>query len=172
MQLPAGPSCAAGSARLAGGSVVRGDVSAQELRLGPEIWAALLKPASAGWLPSLLPLPFTNHLHYNSNKMMQTAQTVMSKVPGVDPRPAQRMQVSSPHPTSGRAGRADAPPSQAFSGLNDGPAETAARITGLTQSEPAKDNSPFYTSKFTDVLAVRASSLTPPVRPRQPTLGR
>ncbi|SCV73303.1 BQ2448_7229 [Microbotryum intermedium] len=58
---------------------------------------------------------------------------VLSKIPGVDPRPAQRM--------------------QAFSGRNDGPAKIASRITGVTQDEPAKDDAVLYTSNFGQVVA-------------------
>ncbi|KPV75803.1 uncharacterized protein RHOBADRAFT_52828 [Rhodotorula graminis WP1] len=57
---------------------------------------------------------------------------VLSKIPGIDPRVAQR--------------------SQAFSGLNDGPAATAARLAGLTQEEPAKDDGMYYTTNFGQVL--------------------
>ena len=35
-----------------------------------------------------------------------------------------------------------------FSGMHDGPAKTAARITGLTQEPHAKDDSPIYTGNF------------------------
>ena len=55
-------------------------------------------------------------------------EQTLAKVPGVDPRVNQRMQF--------------------FSGLNDGPASTAARIAGLVQKEPAKDDSPTYTSNY------------------------
>jgi catalase len=54
--------------------------------------------------------------------MAQFIADTLKHVPGVDPRAAQR--------------------SQAFSGLNDGPAETAARLAGLVQKEHAKDDSP------------------------------
>jgi catalase len=60
--------------------------------------------------------------------MTSFIQDTLSKIPGVDPRILQR--------------------SQAFSGLNDGPAATAARLAGLVQEAPAKDDSPIYTSNF------------------------
>lgn len=52
----------------------------------------------------------------------------LTKIPGVDPRVGQRTQF--------------------FSGLNDGPASTAARIAGLVQEKDAKDDSPIYTGNF------------------------
>jgi catalase len=58
--------------------------------------------------------------------MTSFVQDALSKIPGVDPRVSQRMQF--------------------FSGMNDGPATTAARITGLTQKSDAKDDSPFVFS--------------------------
>ncbi|GAA6037196.1 hypothetical protein JCM8097_008782 [Rhodosporidiobolus ruineniae] len=58
--------------------------------------------------------------------------TVLSKIPGVDPRPAQK--------------------AQAFSGLNDGPASIASRIAGLTQKEQAYDEAPLYTGNFGQVI--------------------
>ncbi|KAJ9102603.1 hypothetical protein QFC21_003004 [Naganishia friedmannii] len=64
--------------------------------------------------------------------MAQFIAQTLEKIPGVDPRVAQR--------------------SQAFSALNDGPAETAARLAGLVQKEHAKDDSPFYTGNFGQVL--------------------
>lgn len=54
--------------------------------------------------------------------MAQFIAQTLEKIPGVDPRVAQR--------------------AQAFSALNDGPAETAARLAGLVQKEHAKDDSP------------------------------
>jgi catalase len=54
--------------------------------------------------------------------MTSFIQDVLSKIPGVDPRVMQR--------------------SEFFSGMNDGPAKTAARIAGLTQEAYAKDDSP------------------------------
>jgi catalase len=60
--------------------------------------------------------------------MTSFIQDTLAKIPGVDPRIAQR--------------------SQFFSGLNDGPAATAARIAGLTQRSDAKDDSPIYTGNF------------------------
>jgi catalase len=59
---------------------------------------------------------------------MSLIQDTLTKIPGVDPRVAQR--------------------SQFFSGLNDGPAHTAARIAGLVSEKHAKDDSPTYTSNF------------------------
>ena len=64
--------------------------------------------------------------------MAQFIQDTLQKVPGVDPRPMQR--------------------SQFFSGMNEGPAETASRIAGLVSSSEAKDNSPYYTSNFGQLL--------------------
>lgn len=64
--------------------------------------------------------------------MAQFIQDTLTKVPGVDPRPVQR--------------------SQFFSGLNDGPAGTAARIAGLVSEEHAQDNSPYYTSNFGQLM--------------------
>jgi len=64
--------------------------------------------------------------------MASIVQKVMEQVPGADPRPSQRM--------------------SAFSGMNDGAATTAARIAGLVQKEQAKDDSPFYTSNFGQVI--------------------
>ena len=55
-------------------------------------------------------------------------EQTLAKVPGVDPRVSQRTQF--------------------FSGLNEGPASTAARITGLTKEAHAKDDSPVYTGNF------------------------
>jgi catalase len=60
--------------------------------------------------------------------MTSFIQDALSKIPGVDPRVIQR--------------------NQAFSGLNDGPAATAARLAGLVQESHAKDDSPIYTSNF------------------------
>ncbi|KAG8789408.1 hypothetical protein FRC12_013556 [Ceratobasidium sp. 428] len=60
--------------------------------------------------------------------MTSFIQDTLSKIPGVDPRVLQR--------------------SQNFSGLNNGPAATAARLAGLVQEAPAKDDSPIYTSNF------------------------
>lgn len=37
--------------------------------------------------------------------------------------------------------------------MNDGPATTASRITGLTQSDVAKDNASLYTSKWLRAVA-------------------
>lgn len=59
-------------------------------------------------------------------------QDTLTKIPGVDPRPVQR--------------------SQFFSGLNDGPAETASRIAGMVSSSKAQDNAPFYTSNFGQLI--------------------
>jgi len=64
--------------------------------------------------------------------MTSMLQDTLTKVPGVDPRPTQR--------------------SQFFSGLNEGPAATASRIAGLVSSAEAKDNSPYYTSNFGQLL--------------------
>ena len=64
--------------------------------------------------------------------MASFIQDTLTKVPGVDPRPSQR--------------------SQFFSGLNDGPAATASRIAGLVQHGDAKDDSPYYTSNFGQLL--------------------
>ena len=64
--------------------------------------------------------------------MASFIQDTLTKVPGVDPRPSQR--------------------SQFFSGLNDGPAATASRIAGLVQHGNAKDDSPYYTSNFGQLL--------------------
>lgn len=60
--------------------------------------------------------------------MTSFIQDTLAKVPGVDPRVAQR--------------------SQFFAGMNDGPATTAARIAGLVQHADAKDDSPIYTGNF------------------------
>lgn len=54
--------------------------------------------------------------------MSQFIAQTLKNIPGVDPRLAQR--------------------AQAFSALNDGPAETAARLAGLVQKDQAKDDSP------------------------------
>jgi hypothetical protein len=54
--------------------------------------------------------------------MAQFIADTLKHVPGVDPRMAQR--------------------AQAFQGLNDGPAETAARLTGMVQESHAFDDSP------------------------------
>lgn len=74
----------------------------------------------------------TLRLLSDSSKMaslLQTAETaVLSKIPGADPRPAQK--------------------AQAFSGMNDGPAVTASRLTGLTQKDVARDDASLYTSAF------------------------
>jgi catalase len=59
-------------------------------------------------------------------------QDTLEKIPGVDPRPLQR--------------------GQFFSGLNDGPAETASRIAGLTSKSEAQDNAPYYTSNFGQLI--------------------
>uniref|UniRef100_A0A0K3CG83 BY PROTMAP: gi/751835684/emb/CEL54483.1/ catalase [Rhizoctonia solani AG-1 IB] n=1 Tax=Rhodotorula toruloides TaxID=5286 RepID=A0A0K3CG83_RHOTO len=65
--------------------------------------------------------------------LLQNAETaVLSKIPGADPRPAQK--------------------AQAFSGMNDGPAVTASRLTGLTQKDVARDDASLYTSAFRDPL--------------------
>ncbi|KAL7422106.1 hypothetical protein Q5752_002749 [Cryptotrichosporon argae] len=64
--------------------------------------------------------------------MAQFIQETLEKIPGVDPRPAQRAQF--------------------FSGLNDGPAHTAARIAGLVSKSHAQDNAPYYTSNFGQLL--------------------
>lgn len=64
--------------------------------------------------------------------MASYIQEALTHVPGVDPRPLQRTQF--------------------FSGMNEGPAATASRIAGLVSTEPAKDNSPFYTSNFGQLL--------------------
>ncbi|CED83116.1 catalase [Phaffia rhodozyma] len=64
--------------------------------------------------------------------MTDFAKSILSNIPGADPRPTQR--------------------SQTFSGLNDGPAMTASRIAGMVEKEDAKDNSPFYTSNFGQVI--------------------
>ncbi|KAI0071334.1 catalase [Panus rudis PR-1116 ss-1] len=60
--------------------------------------------------------------------MTSFIQETLAKIPGVDPRVMQR--------------------SQFFSGMNDGPASTAARLAGLVQEAHAKDDSPIYTSNF------------------------
>lgn len=60
--------------------------------------------------------------------MAQFIADTLKHVPGVDPRMAQR--------------------AQAFQGLNDGPAETAARLAGITQGSHAFDDSPVYTTNF------------------------
>jgi catalase len=54
--------------------------------------------------------------------MSQFIAQTLKNIPGVDPRLPQR--------------------AQAFSALNDGPAETAARLAGLVQQDHAKDDSP------------------------------
>ena len=64
--------------------------------------------------------------------MASFIKNVLEQVPGVDPRVEQR--------------------SQFFSGLNDGPASTAARIAGLVSNSEAADNSPYYTSNFGQLL--------------------
>ncbi|PVG01719.1 catalase [Serendipita vermifera] len=71
--------------------------------------------------------------------MTSLFQTMLEKIPGVDPRVMQRM--------------------EAFSGMNEGPAATAARIAGLVQEKPAKDDSPFYTSNFGQPLPDSRHSL-------------
>ncbi|TBU52607.1 catalase [Dichomitus squalens] len=60
--------------------------------------------------------------------MASFIQDTLAQIPGIDPRVNQRMQF--------------------FSGMNDGPAKTAARITGVTQEPHAKDDSPIYTGNF------------------------
>lgn len=64
--------------------------------------------------------------------MSGLAQAALEAIPGVDPRPVQR--------------------SQFFSGLNDGPAQTASRIAGLVSKSEAQDNSPYYTSNFGQLM--------------------
>lgn len=64
--------------------------------------------------------------------MASFIQNTLEAIPGVDPRPVQR--------------------SQFFSGLNDGPAHTAARIAGLVSKNDAQDNAPYYTSNFGQLL--------------------
>jgi catalase len=64
--------------------------------------------------------------------MAQFIQDTLQAIPGVDPRPIQR--------------------SQHFSGMNEGPAVTASRIAGLTSKSSAKDNAPYYTSNFGQLL--------------------
>ncbi|CAE7156271.1 unnamed protein product [Rhizoctonia solani] len=71
--------------------------------------------------------------------MTSFIQETLSKLPGVDPRVAQR--------------------NQAFSGLNDGPAATASRLAGLVQESHAKDDSPIYTSNFGQPLHDSAHAL-------------
>ncbi|BGP05978.1 hypothetical protein JCM10049v2_001797 [Rhodotorula toruloides] len=72
--------------------------------------------------------------------LLQTAETaVLSKIPGADPRPAQK--------------------AQAFSGMNDGPAVTASRLTGLTQKDVARDDASLYTTNFGQILPDSAHSL-------------
>jgi hypothetical protein len=68
------------------------------------------------------PLVLTPRRQFTSPSMSQFIAQTLKNIPGVDPRVAQR--------------------SQAFSALNDGPAETAARLAGLVQKEHAKDDSP------------------------------
>lgn len=43
--------------------------------------------------------------------------------------------------------------------MNDGPAKTAARIAGLVQKKDAKDDSPYYTSNFGQVMPDASHSL-------------
>jgi catalase len=64
--------------------------------------------------------------------MAQFIQNTLEAIPGLDPRPVQR--------------------SQHFSGMNEGPANTAARIAGLVSKGEAQDNSPYYTSNFGQLL--------------------
>jgi len=64
--------------------------------------------------------------------MTSLIKDALTAIPGVDPRVGQRTQF--------------------FSGMNDGPAATAARIAGLVQSSEAKDDSPYYTSNFGQLL--------------------
>ena len=64
--------------------------------------------------------------------MASFIQDTLTRVPGIDPRPTQRAQF--------------------FSGLNEGPAATASRIAGLVSPAEAKDNSPYYTSNFGQLL--------------------
>jgi hypothetical protein len=59
--------------------------------------------------------------------MTSAVQNILERIPGVDPRVMQRM--------------------EAFSGLNEGPAATAARIAGLVQEKSAKDDSAYYTGE-------------------------
>lgn len=59
-------------------------------------------------------------------------QDTLTKIPGVDPRPMQRAQF--------------------FSGMNEGPAATASRIAGLVSESQAKDNSPYYTGNFGQLI--------------------
>jgi len=81
----------------------------------------------------LVLLSFATPLYNITFKMAaQFVQDTLTAIPGVDPRPMQK--------------------SQFFSGLNDGPAETASRIAGLVQKSDAQDNSPYYTSNFGQLL--------------------
>lgn len=71
--------------------------------------------------PALQTLTIASRQFTPPNMSQFIAQT-LKNIPGVDPRLPQR--------------------AQAFSALNDGPAETAARLAGLVQQDHAKDDSP------------------------------
>ena len=64
--------------------------------------------------------------------MADLAQKALAAIPGVDPRPVQR--------------------SQLFSGLNEGPAAHASRLSGQVTKGMAQDDSPYYTSNFGQVM--------------------
>lgn len=55
--------------------------------------------------------------------MADFIKDTMEKIPGVDPRPGQKMTT--------------------FSGMNDGPAETASRLAGLVQQKDQIDDCPY-----------------------------
>ena len=60
--------------------------------------------------------------------MADFIKDTLEKIPGVDPRVGQRMTT--------------------FSGMNNGPAETAARLAGLVQEKEQIDDCPYYTGNF------------------------
>ncbi len=94
----------------------------------PEMLRIPIKPAQLG------PISLTARFNSSSSKapkMAQFVQDTLKAIPGVDPRPMQRASY--------------------FSDLNSGPAAIASRIAGLTNKE-VKDDSPYYTSNFGQLL--------------------
>lgn len=84
--------------------------------------------------------PLAQHLSQDGLASPERRNRRPSKIPGADPRPAQR--------------------AQAFSGMNDGPATTASRLTGLTQKDVARDDASLYTSASGTSSFFRSASLT------------
>jgi len=71
--------------------------------------------------------------------MADFIKDTLEKIPGVDPRVGQRMST--------------------FSGMNSGPAETAARLAGLVQEKDQVDDCPYYTGNFGQVFPAPAHPL-------------